>query len=212
MDTIVYAKASSAYKLASLANARLVDKVNMEGSSILVPVGTTATRPVLGAGESALRYNSDAGGLEEWNGVEWRNVSADVSAVNLKGTDTEANILALDGMVSEDLWIASDTLDGWVYNGSVWINIGPLQGPQGIQGIQGPQGIQGEIGPQGPIGETGPQGIQGPQGEVGPQGPIGETGAGLVVKGTDATSWIEERFTRPPSDCLGSRTFRVPNS
>ena len=202
MDTISYAKASSAYKLASLANARLVDKANMEGSSILVPVGTTATRPVLGAGESALRYNSDAGGLEEWTGTEWKNVSADISAVNLKGTDTEANILAIVGMVAEDLWIASDTLDGWVYNGSVWINIGPLQGPQGVQGIQGPQGIQGvqgevgpqgiqgEIGPQGPIGEIGPQGIQGPQGEVGPQGPIGETGAGLVVKGTDTVASI----------------------
>ena len=137
MDTIVYAKASSAYKLASLANARLEDKVSKEGSSILVPVGTTATRPVLGAGESALRYNSDAGGLEEWTGTEWKNVSADISAVNLKGTDTEANILALVGMVAEDLWIASDTLDGWVYNGSVWINIGPLQGPQGVQGIEG---------------------------------------------------------------------------
>ena len=137
MDTIVYAKASSAYKLASLANSELANKANIEGSSILVPVGTTATRPVLSKGESAIRYNSDIGGLEEWNGVEWRNVSANISAVNLKGTDTEANILAMTGMVAEDLWIASDTLDGWVYNGSVWINIGPLQGPQGIQGIDG---------------------------------------------------------------------------
>ena len=109
----------------------------MEGSSILVPVGTTATRPVLGAGESALRYNSDIGGLEEWTGMEWKNVSANISAVSLKGTDTEANILSKVGMVAEDLWIASDTLDGWVYDGSVWINIGPLQGPQGVQGIDG---------------------------------------------------------------------------
>ena len=137
MDTIVYAKASSAYKLASLANSELANKANIEGSSILVPVGTTATRPILGAGESAIMFNSDIGGLEEWNGTEWKNVSADVSAVNLKGTDTEANILAMTGMVAEDLWIASDTLDGLVYNGSVWINIGPLQGPQGIQGIDG---------------------------------------------------------------------------
>lgn len=40
-------------------------------------------------------------------------------------------------MVAKDLWIASDTLDGWVYDGLVWINIGPLRGPQGIQGIPG---------------------------------------------------------------------------
>lgn len=202
MDIVSYAKASSAHKLARLVNSELVNKADIEGGSILIPVGTTATRPILGAGKAALRYNSDIGGLEEWTGTEWKNVSADISAVNLKGTDTEANILAMVGMVAEDLWIASDTLNGWVYDGSVWVNIGPLQGPQGVQGIQGPQGIQGiqgevgpqgiqgEVGPQGPIGETGPQGIQGPQGEIGPQGPIGETGAGLVVKGTDTVANI----------------------
>lgn len=137
MDVISYAKASSAYKLANLVKTGLTNKVSFGGSSIVVPVGTTATRPTLGTGESAIRYNSDVGGLEEWTGVEWRNVSADISAVTLKDTDTEVNILAKVGMVAEDLWIASDTLDGWVYNGLVWINIGPLQGPQGIQGIPG---------------------------------------------------------------------------
>ena len=137
MDAISYAKASSAYKLAKLVETELTNKVNLGESSIVVPVGTTATRPTLGAGESAIRYNSDVGGLEEWTGVEWRNVSADISAVTLKGTDTEVNILAKVGMVAEDLWIASDTLDGWVYDGLVWINIGPLQGPQGVQGIAG---------------------------------------------------------------------------
>ena len=143
MDIISYAKSSSAYKLASLANAGLVDKANMGGSSILIPVGTTTARPILGAGESAIRYNSDLGGLEEWTGTEWKNVSASISAVALKGTDTEANILTKVGMVAEDLWIASDTLDGWVYNGSTWLNVGPLQGPQGVQGLKGVQGIQG---------------------------------------------------------------------
>ena len=182
MDAISYAKASSAYKLAKQVETGLTNKVSLGGSSIIVPVGTTATRPTLGAGESAIRYNSDVGGLEEWTGVEWKNVSADINAVALKGTDTEVNILAKVGMVAEDLWIASDTLDGWVYDGLVWINIGPLQGPQGVQGIQGIQGIQGEVGPQGiqgiqgEIGPQGIQGIQGIQGETGLQGIQGETG------------------------------------
>lgn len=143
MDVVSYSKASSAYKLASLVSSELVNKADIAGSSILVPVGTTATRPVLGAGEAALRYNSDIGGLEEWTGTEWKNVSANISAVNLKGTDTEVNILAMVGMVAEDLWIASDTLNGLVYDGAVWINIGPLRGPQGIQGIQGLTGEPG---------------------------------------------------------------------
>ena len=201
MDTISYAKASSAYKLASLANAGLVDKANIGGSSILVPVGTTATRPVLGAGQSAIRYNSDVGGLEEWTGTEWKHLSAGISAVTIKGTDTEVNILAKVGMVAEDLWIASDTLDGWVYDGSVWINIGPLQGPQGIQGVQGIQGIQGEIGPQG---------IQGIQGEIGPQGIQGIQGNGIasVVK-TDTTGLVDT-YTVTMTDTSTS-TFTVTN-
>ena len=183
MDAIAYAKASSAYKLAKLVETELTNKVNLSESSIIVPVGTTATRPTLGAGESALRYNSDVGGLEEWTGIKWRNVSADISAITLKGTDTEVNILAKVGMVAEDLWIASDTLDGWVYDGLAWINIGLLQGPQGVQGIQGIQGIQGEVGPQGiqgiqgEIGHQGIQGIQGIQGETGAKGDNGDTGA-----------------------------------
>lgn len=124
-------------------NNELSGKADINESSIVVPVGTTANRPILGAGDSAIRFNSDIGGLEEWTGTEWKNVSADISAVNIKGTDTEANILAMVGMVAEDLWIASDTLDGWVYDGAVWINIGPLRGPQGLQGEQG---IQGPVG------------------------------------------------------------------
>ena len=85
MDVVSYAKSSSAYKLAKLVETELTGKVDLEGSSIVVPVGTTAARPVLGAGESAIRYNSDLGGLEEWTGTEWKNVSADISAVSLKG-------------------------------------------------------------------------------------------------------------------------------
>jgi hypothetical protein len=124
--------------LASKANKRITQLIG--DSRIEIPTGTTAERPTLGVDDRAIRYNTDENGLEEWNGIEWKNVSASISAVNLKGADTEANILAMAGMVAEDLWIASDTLDGWVYDGSTWINLGPLQGPQGIQGIQGPTG------------------------------------------------------------------------
>src|SRR5574344_1676859 len=120
------------YSLAAKAIKGLENKVNLNGNAVSVPVGGNSDRPVLSSDERAIRFNTDVGGLEEWNGVEWKNVSANVSAVNLKGTDTEANILAMVGMVAEDLWIASDTINGWVYDGSAWINIGPLQGPQGV--------------------------------------------------------------------------------
>lgn len=190
------------YSLAAKAVKRLENKVNLNGNAVSIPVGGNADRPVLGSGDRAIRFNNDIDGLEEWNGVEWKNVSADISAVSIKGTDTDENILALVDMVAGDLWIASDTLDGWIYNGIVWINLGPLKGPQGVQGLKGDKGDKGDIGdigPQGPQGiqgiqgiqgDIGPQGIQGPQGEIGPQGPIGETGAGLVVKGTDTVANI----------------------
>ena len=137
MDAVSYSKASAAYKLASQNVVALTTKADLTTSGVIIPVGTTAARPTLGAGEAALRYNTDTGGLEDWNGTVWKNVTADITAVVLKGTDTAANILLKTGMIAEDLWIASDTLDAYVYDGTTWINVGPLQGPQGVQGIQG---------------------------------------------------------------------------
>ena len=79
--------------------------------------------------------------------------------------------------------------DLYVWDGSQWINTGPIQGPTGTQGNlgptgpQGPQGGQGPTGPQGAQGNTGPTGPQGaastvpgPQGPTGPQGAQGNTG------------------------------------
>ncbi len=73
----------------------------------------------------------------------------------------------------------------WDQDASAWVNVGPLQGPEGLQGPQGIQGEQGEPGERGPQGEKGADGEDGadgapgemgPQGEVGPQGPQGEPG------------------------------------
>lgn len=140
MDTISYSLAAKAYKEA-------LSKAALEGSAVLIPDGGTADRPTLTANDRAIRYNTDTGGLEEWNGTSWKNASADITAIRLKGTDTEANILAMVGMVAEDLWIASDTLNGWVYDGTNWVNIGPLQGPEGAQGIAGATWLTGIIDP-----------------------------------------------------------------
>ena len=125
------------YSLAAKAIKGLLTKVNIKGSSVLVPSGDTLSRPVLDASEVAIRYNTDTLGTELWDGSAWANLSADITAVNLKGTDTEAGILSITDAVNGDLWIASDTLDAWAYVGTNWINVGPLQGPQGVKGDQG---------------------------------------------------------------------------
>lgn len=71
---------------------------------------------------------------------------------------------------------SSKPRDMWVWNGTEWINFGPIQGVKGDQGIQGPAGPEGPVGPAGPQGLQGPTGPQGPEGPVGPEGPIGPAG------------------------------------
>jgi len=74
------------------------------------------------------------------------------------------------------------TGDGYVWNGTHWQNVGPIQGQQGPQGPKGEQGLQGEKGntgakgDKGDKGETGAIGLQGPQGPKGEQGLKGDTG------------------------------------
>lgn len=66
----------------------------------------------------------------------------------------------------------------WVCDGDgLWVETGPVQGPQGPQGGQGPQGVPGSQGAQGDIGPTGSTGEQGPQGPAGQAGTDGTDGA-----------------------------------
>lgn len=80
----------------------------------------------------------------------------------------EDDLPATDNAIGDGYLISGDL---WVWVGSDWENVGPIQGPPG------PMGATGGTGPAGPQGETGPEGPQGPQGEAGPEGPQGETGA-----------------------------------
>ena len=60
-----------------------------------------------------------------------------------------------------DGYLVDNDLYVWADNGSKWLNVGQIKGPQG------------NIGPTGPEGKMGPTGPQGIQGEVGPMGPSG---------------------------------------
>jgi hypothetical protein len=87
-----------------------------------------------------------------------------------------------------DGYLAQDTKNLWVWEGTQWINVGDITGPQGATGAQGNDGatgvgatgFTGATGAQGDTGATGIQGATGPQGEgatgaTGPMGPIGTT-------------------------------------
>jgi hypothetical protein len=93
----------------------------------------------------------------------------------LKGTVDTVNDLPLDPQQG-DAWVVETTGDLWSWNGTAWVNLGPIQGPQGEQGPQGVQGLTGPQGPIGPVGPQGQQGIQGPKGDPGNEGPAGPQG------------------------------------
>lgn len=69
----------------------------------------------------------------------------------------------------------------YVSNGTAWVNLGNIVGPQGPAGNTGPTGPAGKDGLQGP---TGPRGPDGPSGPTGPQGVPGQDGAGLHIINT----------------------------
>ena len=108
------------------------------------------------------------------------------TSVLLKGSVADlVELNAIPTPTQGDLYVVLADGDGYVWNGSAWDNVGPIQGPQGpagadgADGAQGPAGATGPQGIQGPIGLTGsagPQGIQGPIGLTGATGPQGEQG------------------------------------
>ena len=124
----------------------------------------------------------------------------DLAAAHPTGTAGDAYAIGTE---------ADNTVYLWSVDMAEWQNIGPLQGPPGLQGPQGPKGDKGDTGEQGPAGPkgdagpagpAGPAGADGASGSVGPQGPAGPgvpTGgsAGQVLaKNTAAdydTHWID---------------------
>ena len=57
-----------------------------------------------------------------------------------------------------DQALDASTGDVYQFNGSSWVLMGNIRGPQGIQGLRGQDGQTGPIGPVGPMGPQGPAG------------------------------------------------------
>lgn len=82
-----------------------------------------------------------------------------------KGTVTSAATLPPTGNTVGDYYVTEDTGIGYSWNGTTWVDLGVVRGPQGPQGDKGDPGDQGLQGVKGDTGATGPQG---PQGDIGP--------------------------------------------
>lgn len=101
---------------------------------------------------------------------------------NFLGSVADQSDLPPTGNNPGDAYFVESTQTIWLWNGTEWVNAGPIQGvpgptgPIGPIGATGPQGPAGNQGPQGPPGNQGPQGVTGPQGVAGADGPEGPPG------------------------------------
>lgn len=100
------------------------------------------------------------------------------TSINVKGQVAIVGDLPSSGNTVNDAYrvVADGNLYGW--NGTAWVNLGPLLGPTGPTGASGGTGVAGPTGPTGVTGPVGPSG--GPTGPTGPQGPQGITGTGAT--------------------------------
>ena len=98
----------------------------------------------------------------------------DGTSVTIKGSKTAQGDLPLTGNTVGDGYIINGDL--WVWDGTKFNNVGPIQGPKGDPGIQGLPGARGEQGIQGLPGTPGASGDQGIQGLPGTPGARGEQG------------------------------------
>jgi hypothetical protein len=160
----------------------------MEGTLTTIS-GTSFTVTLDGANGVGNTYNA-------WNvviGGGFRGATGATgpqgTAIQLKGSVATSSLLPTSGNVVNDAYIVNDEGDLYVWNGTVWNNVGQIVGPTGPAGPQGPtgaSGLDGQDGATGPTGApsnvTGPTGATGPAvtGPTGPQGPTGPANFELI--------------------------------
>jgi hypothetical protein len=84
---------------------------------------------------------------------------SDGTSIVLKGAVPTVGDLPLEGNEVGDLYVVTESGDGYVWDGVTWQNAGPIRGPQGEIGPTGPEGTPGTPGSTGPTGPTGPSGL-----------------------------------------------------
>lgn len=136
---------------------------------------------------------------------------ADGTSISILGTVANCAALPPTGNTVGDLYIldADDPVcggtagDGYVWTaGNTWLNIGPLRGPQGEQGVTGTDGLPGPAGTPGTDGAPGETGSPGPRGIQGIPGATG--GVSSVTAGTN--------IVVDPATGLGDVTVSAPNA
>jgi hypothetical protein len=143
------------------------------------PVGATGATGATGANSTVAGPTGPTGvGITGPTGT----AGADGTGVSILGSYTTFSALqaAQPSGATGDAYLVAGEL--YVWTGSVWTNVGSIQGPTGSTGSTGPTGSSGATGATGSTGATGAngssiQGATGPTGVTGSTGPTGSTGA-----------------------------------
>lgn len=115
------------------------------------------------------------------------------TGVQIEGAVATSTDLPTTGNESGDAYLAQDTGDLWVWDGTEWNDAGEVRGPEGPAGPKGDTGAtgpKGDTGATGPAGADGEDGAQGPKGDTGATGPAGADGA-PGADGADGASAYE---------------------
>ena len=142
--------------------------ITVESSTWVGPTGTIWYDEVLGD----LRIGDDV-----TPGGRLLQLGGSGGGVTITGSVADSSLLDPNyAGATGDGFIAEDTGDLWVWNGTTWINVGKIQGPRGYTGSVGYVGSQGNVGYVGSQGDIGGTGYTGSQGDIGPTGYVGSQG------------------------------------
>ena len=159
------------------------------GTDGLIYVSNGTAWNAVGAGVQGITgIQGDSGlqGLQGGYGPGFTIIGS-VPDVNAGG-DPQATLNTAFPTVNVGEGVIDDLLDElWIYDGSVWVNIGSFRGVQGFTGNQGTQGVQGIIGEEGIQGSRGFRGFQGTQGIQGTKGHQGTQG----IQGIQGTQGVQ---------------------
>lgn len=139
-----------------------------------------ATGPSGAAGATGVQGATGSQGQTGATGVQGAS-GVDGTSFTIVGTVAESSLLPVpytgsvgDGYITEDLG------DLWVWDGSAWLDAGPIVGPAGATGTAGATGVRGATGITGASGSTGLTGATGSQGINGASGVAGASGVGTA--------------------------------
>ena len=180
-------------------------------------------------------YNTTDDYMYVWDGSAWNSSSMrgytgsrgiqgplgytgskgdDGTSVTILGSFADPGDLPVSGALGDGYLIAGDL---YVWNGSAWVNVGQIQGPQGVQGFtrSGGLGYTGSAGAgftgSAGIGFTGSRGATGFTGSAGTDGELGYTGSRGFTGSQGDTGFVGSRGLVGSFGYTGSRGVPGPS-